>query len=97
MVHLTTNCITAGCAFRAVLLKSFMSPSAGSTAADDYEHVAAILTNCTRLQPGRALLLQPGRGLLTALAAQLRLPTVERRRGCAAALRNCCFSAEVGA
>ncbi len=31
---------------------------------DTCEHVAAIITNVTRLREGRQLLLQPGRGLL---------------------------------
>lgn len=62
---------------------------------DKYQHIAAILTNVTRLKPGRAMLLQPGRGLLTVLVAQAQSANLVRRQGCAAAFRNCCFSAEV--
>lgn len=63
-------------------------------AADMYEHVATILPNVTRFAAGRRLLLQPGRGLLQALASQLRSGSELRRRGCAGAIKNCCFSCE---
>ncbi len=79
---------------RAVLLKLFMAGSKAGEA-DKMEHIAAILTNVTRLKPGRALLLQPGRGFIEALVAQLKSTNLLRRQGCAAAFRNCCFSAEV--
>jgi hypothetical protein len=79
---------------RAVLLKLFMAGSK-SGEADKMEHIAAILTNVTRLKPGRALLLEPGRGFIEALVAQLKSSNLLRRQGCAAAFRNCCFSAEV--
>lgn len=59
-----------------------------------YEHVATILPNVTRFAAGRRLLLQPGRGLLQALASQLRSGSELRRRGCAGAIKNCCFSCE---
>ena len=62
---------------------------------DKFEHIAAILTNVTRLRTGRALLLQSGRGFIQALVAQLKSTNLLRRQGCAAAFRNCCFSAEV--
>eukprot|EP00887_Chlorella_sp_A99_P004078 scaffold11.g4078.t1 len=83
----------------AMLLRLFLTPAAGSGAsgasdADPYEHVATVLPNVTRFREGRRLLLQPGRGLLRALASQLRAPNERRRRGCAGALKNCCFSAE---
>lgn len=55
---------------------------------DPYEHIAAVLTNVTRLKQGRTLLLQPGRGLLQALVAQLKSPSEMRRRGAAGALKN---------
>lgn len=63
--------------------------------ADKFEHIAAILTNVTRLKLGRSLLLEPGRGFIQALVAQLKSDNLLRRQGCAAALRNCCFSTEV--
>ena len=65
-----------------------------SLAEDPYEHVATILPNVTRFQAGRCLMLQEGRGLLQALASQLRAASERRRRGCAGAIKNCCFSAE---
>lgn len=63
--------------------------STDETVPDRYQHIGLILMNVTRLKKGRELLLQPGRGLLQVLAAQLRSPSVVRRRGCAGALRNC--------
>lgn len=75
-------------------MKLFMAGSK-SEEADKMEHIAAILTNVTRLKPGRALLLEPGRGFIEALVAQLKSSNLLRRQGCAAAFRNCCFSAEV--
>ncbi|KAL4446340.1 hypothetical protein ABPG77_003147 [Micractinium sp. CCAP 211/92] len=77
----------------AMLLKLFLAPVAPGTA-DIYEHVATILPNVTRFSAGRRLLLQPGRGLLQALASQLRSGSELRRRGCAGAIKNCCFSCE---
>lgn len=79
---------------RAVLLNLFMAPLK-SDQADKFEHIAAILTNVTRLKLGRSLLLEPGRGFIQALVAQLKSANLLRRQGCAAAFRNCCFSAEV--
>ena len=38
--------------------------------------------------------IQPGRGLLQALASQLRSKCELRRRGCAGAIKNCCYSSE---
>ena len=55
----------------AVLLKHFLAPVAPGQA-DAYEHVATVLPNVTRIAAGRKLLLQPGRGLLQALASQVR-------------------------
>jgi len=64
---------------------------------DPYQHIAALLTNTTRLQQGRQVLLQPGRGFLQALAAQLQPGcSLQRRQGCSGALKNVCISAEVG-
>ena len=55
---------------------------------DSYEHIAAVMTNVTRIKQGRMLLLQPGRGLLQALVAQLKSPSEMRKRGAAGALKN---------
>lgn len=83
---------------RAVLLKAFVTSAVTLLPGqpDPYQHIAALLTNTTRLQQGRQLLLQPGRGFLQALAAQLQPGcSLQRRRGCAGALRNVAISAEV--
>jgi hypothetical protein len=66
----------------------------GASAADPYEHVAAVLLNLTRLQQGRGVLLARGGGFLQAMASQLRARSLARRRGASGALRNCCLSAE---
>ena len=60
-----------------------------------HDHVGPILTNVTRTPEGRRLLCDAGGGGLGAAAAALRAPAASdlRRRGCAAALRNCCLSA----
>lgn len=79
---------------RAVLLKLFMR-EAKLGQPDKFEHIAAVMTNVTRLKAGRALLLEPGRGFMEALVAQLQSPNMLRRHGCSAAFRNVCFSAEV--
>ena len=79
---------------RAVLLKLFMAKTKDDQP-DKMEHIAAILTNVTRLKTGRVMLLEAGRGFIQALVAQLTSTNLLRRQGCAAAFRNCCFSAEV--
>eukprot|EP00879_Flechtneria_rotunda_P015593 GHRR01016308.1.p2 GENE.GHRR01016308.1~~GHRR01016308.1.p2 ORF type:complete len:243 (+),score=79.44 GHRR01016308.1:1977-2705(+) len=83
----------------ALLLKMFVTSAVTLLPgqSDPYQHIGALLTNTSRLQAGRQVLLQPGRGFLQALAAQLHPGcSVARRRGCSGALRNCCISAEVG-
>jgi hypothetical protein len=79
-----------------VLLERFLEEEGPTAKEDPYEHVALILTNITRLPGGRRLLLAPGRRTLAALACQLAPGRSRMRRsGCASALRNCCFRAEV--
>lgn len=48
------------------MLKLFMTSGVTLSPgdADPYQHIANMITNTTRLQPGRRLLLEPGRGLL---------------------------------
>ncbi|KAI3433812.1 hypothetical protein D9Q98_003616 [Chlorella vulgaris] len=75
----------------AMLIKLLLDPPGQQ---DAYAHVATVLPNLTRFPSGRRLLLQPGRGLLLALASQLRSRSELRRRGCAGAIKNCCFSCE---
>ena len=76
-----------------MLLKRFLDSQ--SEQPDPYQHMALVLTNLTRQRPGRQLLLEPGKGTFGALASQLRAPSALRRKGCANAIRNCCFCAEV--
>ena len=81
------------CSYSAVLLKRFLDSQ--SEQPDPYQHMALVLTNLTRQRPGRQLLLERGKGTFGALASQLRAPSALRRKGCANAIRNCCFCAEV--
>lgn len=81
------------CSYSAVLLKRFLDSQ--SEQPDPFQHMALVLTNLTRQMPGRQLLLEPGKGTFGALASQLRAPSALRRKGCANAIRNCCFCAEV--
>ena len=62
---------------------------------ESLDYIAPIVTNVTRQKAGRMLLLDPSRGFLRALTSQLRSTSVMRRRGCAAALRNVCYGAQV--
>ena len=78
----------------AILLKVFLDEKYSSSSEDPFEHVATILPNLTRFTAGRQVLLEPGRGTLRALASQLRSPSELRRRGCAGAIKNLCFSCE---
>mmetsp|Transcript_21144 Transcript_21144/g.63303 ORF Transcript_21144/g.63303 Transcript_21144/m.63303 type:complete len:395 (-) Transcript_21144:598-1782(-) len=85
----------------AVLLKKFVMSGinygmgGGADGDEDpFEHVAAVLTNLTRLEAARRLLLEDGRGLLPVLVAQLQSPSQLRRRGAAGAVKNCCMRAE---
>lgn len=84
-------CAPSSCS--AVLLKLFLAP-VGAEETDTYAHVATILPNVTRFKEARQVLLEPGRGTLGALASQLRSASELRRRGCARAIKNCCFSCE---
>lgn len=78
----------------AILLNVFLNQDLNVGNKDPFEHVATILPNLTRFKEGRQVLLEPGRGTLKALASQLRSPSELRRRGCAGAIKNCCFSCE---
>lgn len=59
---------------------------------DSYQHMASVLTNATSVEEGRNLLLERAEALvLLRIMKQLRSKNVVRRRGCAAAIRNCLF------
>ncbi|MEW5302753.1 MAG: hypothetical protein WDW36_005502 [Sanguina aurantia] len=71
------------------------APGQGPSEVEDpFEHVAAVLTNVTRMREARLLMLEPGRGLLQVLLAQMRSPRALRRLGAAGAVKNCCMSAQ---
>lgn len=78
----------------AILLKLFVD-SAGATSVDLYEHVASVLCNVTHVKTARQIVLQRGRGLLNALLPQLSSTSETRRRGTAAAFKNCCMTGEI--
>lgn len=68
------------------------TPTAESDAVwDPYEYCGDILANATRLEDARRILLEPERRILPVLFPQLLSPSMVRRRGAAATLRNCCF------
>jgi len=72
----------------------FGAPAGGVQAPDLYEHVASVLCNITSVKKTRKVVLERGRGLLNALLPQLRSRSETRRRGTAAAFKNCCMTAE---
>lgn len=78
---------------RGILLGRFLEPVDGPQ--DPYAYVAHIMTNVTRIQKGRDIVLEPGRGFLQALVSQIQSPSAIRRQGCSAAFRNLCFGAQV--
>ncbi|CAI5506362.1 unnamed protein product [Closterium sp. Naga37s-1] len=64
---------------------------------DEYEHVATILVNATRLEAARKLLLDPEKKLLRQILPQTSSPNRNRSQGAMATVRNCCFDASSGA
>ncbi|CAI5972146.1 unnamed protein product [Closterium sp. NIES-65] len=64
---------------------------------DEYEHVATILVNATRLEAARKLLLDPEKKLLRQILPQTSSPNRIRSQGAMATVRNCCFDASSGA
>lgn len=69
----------------------FSSSERGSE--DEYEYVANILVNVTRLQSGRKVVLDMSRGILRQVLPQIDSRSVIRRQGVAGTVRNCCFDA----
>lgn len=61
---------------------------------DEYEHVANILVNVTRLESGRKVVLDMSRSILRQILPQIDSRSVIRRQGVAGTVRNCCFDAE---
>jgi hypothetical protein len=72
------------------LIGRFLEPRGISTI-DCWEHVASLLCNLSQLQDGRDLLRRRSTKILPALLPELNSPSVVRRRGIAAAIRNCCY------
>ncbi|CAI5945286.1 unnamed protein product [Closterium sp. NIES-64] len=64
---------------------------------DEYEHVATILVNATRLEAARKLLLDPEKKLLRQILPQTSSSNRIRSQGAMATVRNCCFDASSGA
>ena len=67
------------------------SSSSGPQQLDEWQYVASILCNVTRLSAGRDVLKRPELRLLELLLPQLHHPNAVRRRGIAGCLRNLCF------
>ena len=72
-----------------VLIQWFLAPVGDGE--DPFEFIAPLLQNLTQLPEARHILLEPERGILQPLLKQLGCPSVHRRRGIAAVLRNLCF------
>ena len=72
------------------LIQLFLqAPRAGG--ADVFEYAGSVLASVSARADARALLLEPDRRILPVLFPQLAAPSLVRRRGVAAALRNACF------
>lgn len=65
--------------------------AAGTDSVDGWQHVASVVCNLSQLQEGRDLLRRRSTQLVARLLPQLASPNPVRRRGVAAAVRNCCF------
>ncbi|XP_024378321.1 uncharacterized protein [Physcomitrium patens] len=79
----------------AKLVRFFSRFSSSEVAGDDeYEHVANILVNITRLEFGRKVVLDMSKGILRQILPQIDSRSVVRRQGVAGTVRNCCFDAE---
>jgi hypothetical protein len=63
---------------------------------DAFEYVGDVIANATRLEEARRILLEPERRILPVIFPLLTSPSVIRRRGAAATLRNCCFEKDEG-
>lgn len=64
--------------------------------ADDFELLAVVLGNVSRIPVARDMLLEPERAMLAALLPQLSARSPVRRRGVAALIRNCALFATSG-
>lgn len=78
------------------LVEKFLDPTLRPKAdageeVDAWEHVASVLCNVSQLQDGRDLLRRRSTNVLPRLILELDSPSAVRRRGTAAALRNCCY------
>jgi hypothetical protein len=76
------------------LVEKFLDPALQPKAEgelDAWEHVASVLCNVSQLQDGRDLLRRRSTNVLPRLILELESPSAVRRRGTAAALRNCCY------
>lgn len=60
---------------------------------DEFEHVASILVNVTRIKAGRRVLLDTNKSLLRQVLPQIESRSLVRQRGVAGTVRNCCFEA----
>lgn len=73
--------------YRGVLLSRFIEAVDPAAASDPYAYVAHILTNVTRLEGGREVVMEPGRGFLQAGPVSLT------RSSC----QSACLSVSLGA
>jgi hypothetical protein len=72
------------------LVERFLEPPPAS-GPDGFEQFGSVLCNLSQLQEGRDLLRRRSTQVLPRLVLQLQSPNPVRRRGSAAAIRNCCY------
>lgn len=58
---------------------------------DSWQHIGSVIQNISQLQEGRDLLRRRSTNLLPRLLPHLESPNLVRRRGVAAAAKNCCY------
>lgn len=68
--------------------------SANAQPNDPWEHAASVLCNVSQLQDGRDLIRRRSTRILPRLLTQLEASSAVRRRGAAAAVRNCCYETQ---
>jgi hypothetical protein len=73
------------------LIDKFLSDPSGRAGDDGWQHVASLLCNVSQIQDGRDMLRRRSTRILPRLLVELKSPSVVRRRGVSAALRNCCY------
>ena len=89
--------VLVGARMRRVVERFLASPAptgASGDALDAWQHTASVLCNVSQIQDGRDLLRRRSTKVLPRLVHELASPNPVRRRGVAAAMRNCCYETQ---